>query len=363
MLAVLPACQSGTPASGGPAAESAAPGPVRWDMQSVVPGTQPLIGPHALRFTQEIAARSAGEIEIRFVEPAGFVQIVESLDDMSKGKFDAWFLSPAYLRWKDTAFEIFAGLPFGLPPRDHYAWLRAGGGLELHDELYAKAKLKAVPCVMSGPYGFGWFRTPVTTPDDLKGLDMLFAGRFGTRVMRRLGVATVSAPAGMASELFAGVRAGSLPPGVTVEGFGRNDIYRIDAAALSLPYVDVRFELHGLARNYYYPSFYRPFTMWEVVFGLDRWNGLSTARRRLIADVCHENILASLAADERLAAAALAEIRARGVKVREVPPAIREAARRAWEEVAAEESRKSADFRRIHEAYQRYLPGRPGGQT
>ncbi len=359
VLALLPACQTGTTPSRGSA--EATPGPVRWDMQSVVPSTQPLIGPQAVRFSREIAARSDGEIAIEFLEPGARVASFLVTDAVRGGKIDAGFTSPAFLAGQSPAFGIFAGPPFGLPPRDHYAWLRDGGGLALHDEIYAKAKLKAVPCVMTGPYGFGWFRNPVTTPDDLKGLKMRLVGRVAMRTMERLGVATVAVPAGEVYDLFAGVRVGSVIPDAVAKGLDPDEIIKIDAAALALPYADVRFRLHERVRHYYYPSFYRPFAMFEVMFGLDRWNSLSPERQQLIEDVCHETVLDSIAEDERLAPEALAEIRSRGVAVREVPPAIWEAARQAWADVAAEESRRSRDFRRIYEAYQRYMSARPGG--
>lgn len=354
-LALLPACQTGTTSSGGAAADGAASGPVRWELQSAVPSTEPLIGAQGVRFSEQIAKRSNGDINIEFVQPVSFFQTAKAFDALSTGKIDAWFSSPLYLVWNNSAFEIFSGLPFGLPPRDHYAWLRDGGGLALHDALYAKAKLKAVPCVMTGPYGFGWFRNPVTTPDDLKGLKMRFVGQLATSMMERLGVATVAVPAGEIYRLFVGVRTGSLPGAAAIKGLDPDHILKIDAAALSLPYADVRYRLHDLVQHYYYPSFYRPFAMFEVMFSLDRWNGLSPERQRLIEDVCHENVLDSIAEDERLASEALAEIRSRGVAVHEVPPAIWEAARQAWADVAEEESRRNRNFRRIYEAYQRYL--------
>jgi TRAP-type mannitol/chloroaromatic compound transport system substrate-binding protein len=245
-----------------------------------------------------------------------------------------------YLVAKNPAFAIFAGTPFGPATRDHYAWLREGGGLALHDELYARFNLKAVPCVMIGPNGFGWFRKAVQTPGDLKGLKMRFLG-LGARVMSRLGVAVIQLPGGVI--------------------YNALDTNLIDAAALLQPYIDVKMRLDRVVEHYYYPSFHRPFTAFEVMFNLDRWRSLSTEQQRLIEEVCHENVVIGIAEDERLTLEALDEIRSRGVTVHELPPAIWAAARQAWAAVADEESRKSADFRRIYRDYKRYLSTGPGG--
>ena len=335
---VLAACE--TAPSGDPVSNQAAPGTVRWEMQSAVPRTNPLIGPQAVWFSNEIAKRSDGQIKIEFLERGSRVPSTRLVSAVSSGKIDAGFTSPLYLTAKNPAFEIFAGAPFGLPARDHYAWLRDGGGMALHDELYARSNIKAVPCVMTGPNGFGWFRKAVRTPDDLKGLKMRFL-QLGARVMKKLGVVTIA-----------------LPGGEIYPALNRN---LIDAAAWLQPYFDANMRLDRIVKNYYYPSFHRSFSMFEVMLNLDRWNSISPEQQRLIEEVCQENIRISITEDERLASEALDEFRSRGVTVREVPTAIWEAARQAWAAVAEEESRKSADFRRIYRDYKRYLSTGPGG--
>ena len=337
-LVVLAACETGTTPSRDNVSGAATPGSIRWEMQSSVPSTQPIIGPQGVRFSNEIAKQSDGEIKVEFLKRGSRVPWYKLLDAISSGQIDAGYSSPLYLAAKNPGFEIFAGSPFGLPARDHYVWLREGGGLALHDELYAKFNIKAIPCVMTGPNGFGWFRKAVQTPDDLKGLKMRILGP-GARVMSKLGVAAVPLPGG--------------------EIYNKLDRKLIDAAASLQPYIDVKMRLDRVVEHYYYPSFHRPFTTFEVMFNLDRWKSLSTEQQRLIEDVSHENVLIGFAEDEQLALEALDKIRSRGVAVHEVPPAIWAAARQAWAAVAIEESRRSADFRRIYRDYQQYLSTRP----
>ena len=281
---VLAACETGPTAAVDRTAKVDAPGSIRWEMQSAVGSKLRLIGEYGMRFSNEIAARSNGQIQLAFLEPGTRASALQIPGALRGGQFEAGYTSPGYMAETNPAFLIFSGTPFGPSARDHYAWLQEGGGLTLYDDLYARFNLKAVPCVMAGPEGFGWFRRAVQTPDDLRGLKMRFWG-IGAKVMRKLGV---SIQQQRGADVYPALERGL-----------------IDATEYSTPYIDLDLSFYQIAQHYYYPSFHMPFHMFEVVFTRDRWNSLSREQQRLIEDVCHDNVLFAIAEDEPKAVNAL----------------------------------------------------------
>ena len=73
-----------------------------------------------------------------------------------------------------------------MEPWEYSAWWFEAGGRELGEEIYAKHNIHPIYCGMTGPETAGWFRSPITSLDDLQGLKIRFAG-LGGKVLERLG--------------------------------------------------------------------------------------------------------------------------------------------------------------------------------
>ena len=108
------------------------------------------------------------------------------------------------------------------------------------------------PAGNTGAQMGGWFRKPIKTVADLKGLKMRIPG-IGGEVMARW--APCRRRAG--GEIYPALERGA-----------------IDAAEWVGPYDDEKLGFYKIAKNYYYPGWWEPCTMYHVMVNLAKWNGL-----------------------------------------------------------------------------------------
>jgi len=306
-------------------------------IQAAFPLTFPVLGTSAKRFAAEIERRSDSDIKVKMLPAGSIVSAFEILDAVSKGVLDAGWSMSAYWEGKIPGISLFCQMPFSWSAREHYAWIRKGGGLALYEEIYAKHRfnVKPIPAVMTGPEGFGWFMRPINDISDLRGLKMRSTG-FDGKWLSKLGVSVVNMPGG---EIIPALERGV-----------------IDAVNLFTPNFDKQLGLHKIAKYYYYPSAHQPFSMLELIINRDTWNRMSPFQQQLIEQVCHETVLWGIAEDERLTPPALDEFRRHGVTVRNVPDSITAAGKRAWDDVARGLSSKNPDFAQVYAAVKAYRP-------
>jgi TRAP-type mannitol/chloroaromatic compound transport system substrate-binding protein len=294
----------------------------------------PLLGSLATRFAKEIDQRSHGQIKVKLYEPDTRVYRSAILDAVAQGTVDAGWAAAGMWSQKNQAFHIFWGPPFSPSASDHYDWIIKGSGGALYEELYDRYNVKPIPVGMLGPEGGGWFRRPINDPGDLKGLRIRFHG-LGGKVMKKLGVSVVK-----------------LPSKQILKALKKNIIA---ATEFSTPYIDKSMNFDKAAKYYYYPGWHQPFTMIDLIINNDVWSQMALAQQKLIKQVCHENVLFGIAADQRLTDLALDDIRSRGVRVSELPSSIIYAAKQTWQQVSTNISANNKDFKRIyadHRAYQ-----------
>lgn len=291
------------------------------------PTRMPLLGSLAKRFANEIHQRSKGQINVKLYEPDTSVYRSAILDAVGRGTIDAGWAAAGMWSQKNIAFHIFWGPPFALSASDHYDWIINGSGGALYEELYARYNVKPIPAGMLGPEGGGWFRRPLNDPSDLKGLKIRFHG-LGGKVMKKIGASVVQLPSKQVLPAL------------------ENNI--IDATEFSTPYIDKSMNFDKAAKTYYYPGWHQPFTMIDLIINSDVWNQMAPAQQQLIKQVCHENVLFGMTAEQRLIDLALDDIRSRGVQVSELPSSIISAASQAWQEVSANLSVNHKDFQRIY---------------
>jgi len=77
-------------------------------------------------------------------------------------------------------------VPFGMTPAEHTAWINAGGGQALLDELYQPFGVKPFMAGNTGICMGGWFRGEIAGAAALKGMKIRSLG-LGGEVYRRLG--------------------------------------------------------------------------------------------------------------------------------------------------------------------------------
>jgi len=305
-------------------------GPMRWKMASAFGSQWPIQGELGVRLVDQVEIVSGGTMKIQFFEPGALVPALEIFDAVSSGAIDAGFTTAGYWAGKVPALQFFTAVPFGPDAMEYAAWLYYGGGDEIYNEIYAPFNIKAIHCGVHSPEGSGWFREPIESIEDLKGLKMRFFG-LGARVMEKVGVST---------QLLAG---GDIFPAL--------ELGTIDATEYSMPVIDLNQGFYQIAKHYYFPGWHQPSSIFELMINMDKWNALSEQQQAIIEIVCGDNYRAGLGMGEAAQAKALTELTAKGVTFHRWPEETLDVFRAAWLEVAEEEAAKDKQFRMVLDSF------------
>ncbi|MDA1088715.1 MAG: TRAP transporter substrate-binding protein [Proteobacteria bacterium] len=304
----------------------AEPNAVHWKMGSAYASTLPQLGSLAKRLERDIWRVSNGMLEIKFFEPGALVPPLEMFDAVRAGVIDAAFSSPGFWGNKIPALQLFAAIPFGPSAKEFLAWIYFGGGQKMFNEIYKANGIHSIFCGLIAPEAAGWFRNRIRTVEEFKGLRMRFFG-LGAKVMNKLGVVTTRLTAG---DIFVAFESGD-----------------IDAAEFSMPAIDLKLGLHRMIKNYYFPGWHQPSTLFELMINLKKWEALSASSKAQIEAVCGDNIRYGLAEGEASQFQALKALQSQGVVIRRWPGEILDALKAAWVQVAKEESKADKDFNRV----------------
>lgn len=304
---------------------------VQWKLQSAFPSNLSHIGTSGMRLIEAVDTMSDGTFELKFFEPGALVPALECFDAASKGSVDACWTTPGFHTGKYPALAFFTAVPFGPQYGEFFAWKLYGGGNELQDEIYARHGLKGIDCNSTGPETSGWFRQPVDSLDDLKGLKMRFFG-LGAKVMSKLGVSTqLLAAADIYPALERGV---------------------IDATEFAMPNMDIDLGFHQIAKYNYYPGWHQQVSLGEVLMNRDTWDALSDSHKKILEVACGWNLHINYAETEAMNPRAMNEMKDKyGVtNVRWTDEELA-AFETAWREVIEEESANDPDFKKIADSY------------
>jgi TRAP-type mannitol/chloroaromatic compound transport system substrate-binding protein len=303
---------------------------VRFQMAAAFGSTMPLAGEGAVFLIKKIQRASGGSIDIKHNEPNALVPVLQSFDAVSQGSVDMVWSTAGFWQGKDSTFNFFASLPYGPAAGEYLAWLEYGGGKQIMDELYGKYGVHALTCAMAPPEGSGWFRKEIKTLQDLKGLKMRFFG-LGAKAMSKLGVSTQLIAPG---EIYQALQLGT-----------------IDATEFSTPVQDLSLGFYQVAKFYYLPGWHQQSTALELLINKKKWDALSDSQKAIIEQACGDNVRQTLAYGESAQFGALKEIQAKGVTIKTWGPEFLAAFRKAWEEVAVEESANNPMFKKAWTSY------------
>lgn len=306
----------------------------RWRMVTSWPRRLPGPGMSAERIAERIAALSGGQLQVTVHAAGEVVPAFEVLDAVGGGVAELGHTASFYWQGKQPATAFYTTVPFGLTPPEHVAWVEAGGGQALWDELYAPFGVKPFMAGNTGVCMGGWFRREVKNLDDLKGLKIRSLG-LGGEVYRRLGATPQTTPV---AEMMASLQSGVL-----------------DAAEFVGPGTDIALGLYRTAPFYYGPGFNKPNGTGECIVSLKAWEAADSATKAIITHACAAEATFALSEMERLNAEALSALVTRNnVQVKAFPTDLVGAARREAVAVLAEIAGRSEIARRIHDSYVEY---------
>ncbi|MEM9893859.1 MAG: ABC transporter substrate-binding protein, partial [Actinomycetota bacterium] len=282
-------------------------------------------------FAERVSALTDGRFRIVPRSSGEVLGPFDVLPAVGEGTYPIGITLAYFHREQAPALAFSTTVPFGLSVRQALAWFHLGGGRELLRPLFARAfNVVQFPVGSKGAQMGGWFRREVVSLDGFKGLRMRIPG-LGGAVLSRMGVETVTLPSG---ELAAALEDGSL-----------------DAAEFVGPADDLSLGLHEAAPFYYFPGFWEPSAMNDLVVNTERWAELPERYRQVLASAAAETATHVTASYDLANADALGELVRLGISINRFPDDILSAGRAATAITLDELAADDADFRQVYASW------------
>src|SRR3989441_1842979 len=160
---------------------------INWRMAASWPKSLDTLYGGAELICKRVAAATGGKFNIKLFAAGEIVGGLQVLDAVQNGTVECGHTAAYYYFGKDQTFAFGTAIPFGLNARQQYAWYYHAGGLELMREFYKEYNVVNILAGNTGAQMGGWFRKPIKSVADLKGLKFRIGGTGGT-VLTRLGV-------------------------------------------------------------------------------------------------------------------------------------------------------------------------------
>ena len=334
-LAVLAGCE---PVGAGRAASGAGGGGFKVELKVAAcqPTNLPGLGDAVLFVASQVGEMTGGRVEMVVHEPGALVPPLEMLDAVSAGTVESGFGPAGFWAGKMPAAPLFSSVPFGPEAGEYVAWMYHGGGLTLEQRMYDEAGFDVVPlpCALLAAETSGWFRRPIDSAEDLKGLKMRFYG-LGGQVMQDLGVAVSVIPGG---EIFQALEKGVL-----------------DGTEYSMPAIDEKLGFYRAAPYNYYPGWHQQATILELLINKTVWKSLSAADKAVLRNACKAAMLDSFARTEGMQAAAIRRnVTERNVQNRTWSPEMLAVFADSWRGVAEREAARDPFFAEVWSSLQAF---------
>jgi TRAP-type mannitol/chloroaromatic compound transport system substrate-binding protein len=306
--------------------------PVSLRFQSTWP-TKDIFHEYALDYAKKVNEMSGGRLKIEVLPAGAVVKAFDLLDAVAKGTLDGGHGVVAYWYGKNSALALWGSGPaFGMDPNMVLAWHYYGGGKQILDEIYKTLNMDVVS-YLYGPMPtqpLGWFKKPVTKPDDFKGL------KFRT--------------VGLSIDIFSGLGAAvnALPGAEIVPALDRG---LLDAAEFNNTSSDKALGFQDVSKICMLQSFHQSAEQFEILFNKAKFNALPEDLRNIIGyAVQAASADMSWKAIDRYSADYIDLQKNHGVKFYKTPDAILKRQLEIWDEVSKKKSAENAFFKKAFES-------------
>ena len=300
-------------------APSQAQAPIVLKMQSTWP-SQDIFHRTFVDWATKVTEMSAGRLKIEMLPSGAVVPAFQLLDAVHQGTLDGGHGVTVYWYGKHVAASLFGtGPSFGLDAEALLAWIYYGGGQELYNEFMRDILKFDVVAFHYGPMPtqpFGWFKSPVTKPEDLKGIKFRTVG-LSAELYKKMGASVVILPG---AEIIP-----ALDRGV------------IDAAEFNNPSSDRLLGFPDVRKVMMAQSYHQPVEFLELTFNKKKWDSLPKDLQAIIkyAAMAESADFTWKMIDRN--SKDLEEMKAiKGVKVVRTPKSVLQAQLKAWDEIIAE---------------------------
>ena len=217
-------------------------------------------------FAKKVNDMTGGELKIEVLPAGSVVPAFGLLEAVSKGTLDGGHGVLVYHYGKQNALALWGSGPgYGMDANMLLSWHKYGGGKELLAKLYASIGAN----VVSFPYGphptqpLGWFKKPITKPEDMKGLKYRTVG-ISIDVFTAMGAAV-----------------NALPGGEIVPAMDRG---LLDAAEFNNATSDRLLGFADVSKVCMLQSYHQNAEQFEITFNKTKYDGLPEKMRAIIAN-------------------------------------------------------------------------------
>ena len=276
----------------------------------------------AAYFANRVKEMSNGQFIIQMNTGGAIVPPFTEQEAVSKGSLDLSCSSSMYIRGKFPSSVLF-GTSFGkFKQHEFMAWCESGGGYELWQEMYERKGYNVhvlPPYAIYGTETLGWFRKPIRTLDDFKGLKYRTVGEWG-EVMTRLGASVMTLPSG---ELYTALERGVL-----------------DATDMSIPSFDKGLGLYEICEYLVFPGVHQTSGPFETLVNKDKWNALPDDLKAIVEAALREACFKSMTDWTLDDAEAVEFFKSKGVQIISLAPDVVAEIKRLGEQVLDEHGEK-----------------------
>ena len=291
-------------------------------------------------FAERVDKLTGGSLKIEVLAAGQIVPPFEILDATSKKVIDGGQGISYYWVGKNKAATLFSNTPagiVGMDQMDFLGWIYEGGGLEMWQELYQKElKLNVIafPMMPASPQALGWFRKPIQSVEDFKGMKCRQTG-IVAEVYKRMGMNTVNMPGG---EIVPSAERGVIDCAEWVGGIE-----------------DLRLGLPQVWKYHYTPGPHEMSSVGEVIFNTEVWAALTPQQQEAIRSAATETFVRWWVQWQKQNADAIDEMQTKhGTQILRTPPEILTEFFKAWDAIAKEEMAINPFFKKVYESQKAY---------
>lgn len=282
-------------------------------------GANDIFNDFATDYVKRVNEMAGGRLKIQYLIAGSVVKPFQVMDAVNKGVLDAGHQVAVYWYGKSKVASLFGTGPvFGQNASQGLAWIYYGGGLELYQELLENLGLniKGFFAMPMPTQPLGWFKKPITSAEDLKGL------KYRT--------------VGLAADLFQkmGVKVTQLPGGEIVPALERGVI---EAFEFNNPTSDRSFGAQDVSKVYMLGSYHQAAEFFEILFNKTKFDALEDEHKAILRYAAEAASSANYWRGQDQYSKDLLWLRDKaGVKLYRTPKSVMEAQLKAWDEILPE---------------------------
>jgi TRAP-type mannitol/chloroaromatic compound transport system substrate-binding protein len=307
---------------------------VQWRMPTSFPTGLSTIHGSAQYLAERVSQLTDGGFSIRVYAGGELVPPLGVLEAAQGGTVECGFTAGFYYLGRMPALLFDTGVPFGMTPRMHLAWMRHGGGMEMMRELYEEFNVVQFPAGATGAQMGGWFRQPIDTVEDLEGLRIRAAGFLGN-IYADLGAVPQQIPG---ADLYSAMERGTL-----------------DAVEFVGPYDDERLGFHQVAQYYYAPGVLELNASICFIANREAFNDLPANYQAALETACTETYSEMLSRYDSLNVPALRRLVSSGIELRSWSTEIMSAMKQSNDRLLEQHADENEDFRRVYSEWRSFL--------